>query len=107
MIIHLAYPAAALEFLKTHPVDPIDTTTFEQCCGVGVVISQEEITQCVSAGFITEARGHTINIDFSPDRCSVILWTVFCLTLHWRQLCPSSDYTTTMSVHCRRSTDSG
>lgn len=40
---------AALDYLKTHPVDPIDTKAFEQYCGVGVVISQEEITQCVSA----------------------------------------------------------
>ncbi len=84
MIIHLAYPAAALEFLKTHPVDPIDTTTFEQCCGVGVVISQEEITQCVSAGLITEARGTIQLILIFPPMFSNTLdgTSKFCLTVH-------------------------
>lgn len=40
--------SAALEYLKTNPVDPIDTAAFEQACGVGVVISQEEIVGHVS-----------------------------------------------------------
>ena len=38
---------AALDYLKTHPVDPLDATAFEQYCGVGVVVSQEEISDCV------------------------------------------------------------
>ena len=38
---------AALEFLKSHPMDPIDVATFELDCGVGVVITPEQITQQV------------------------------------------------------------
>ena len=44
MYVHLP---AAMEYLKSHPLDPIDTAAFEQHCGVGVVISQEEITEKV------------------------------------------------------------
>lgn len=38
---------AALEFLKSHPVDPIDVAAFELDCGVGVVITPEQITEQV------------------------------------------------------------
>ena len=39
--------AAALEFLKSHPVDPIDVAAFELDCGVGVVITPDQIVQQV------------------------------------------------------------
>lgn len=39
--------SAALEFLKSHPVDPIDVAAFELDCGVGVVITPEQITEQV------------------------------------------------------------
>ena len=39
--------SAAFDFLKSHPVDPIDVKSFEQFCGVGVVISQDDINQKV------------------------------------------------------------
>lgn len=39
--------SAALDYLKSHPVDPIDSADFERSCGVGVVISQEEINEKV------------------------------------------------------------
>jgi glutaminyl-tRNA synthetase len=42
----LAVPAA-LEFLKSHPLDPIDVAAFELDCGVGVVITPEQITEQV------------------------------------------------------------
>ena len=38
---------AALEFLKSHPVDPIDVAAFELDCGVGVVITPDQITEQV------------------------------------------------------------
>lgn len=38
---------AAMEFLKSHPVDHIDVNAFEASCGVGVVITREEIAEKV------------------------------------------------------------
>uniref|UniRef100_A0A8C8MB24 Glutamine--tRNA ligase n=1 Tax=Oncorhynchus tshawytscha TaxID=74940 RepID=A0A8C8MB24_ONCTS len=35
--------AAALEFVKSHPQDPINQQEFESLCGVGVVITPEQI----------------------------------------------------------------
>ena len=39
--------SAAFDYLKSHPVDPVDVAEFEHCCGVGVVVTQEEIDQQV------------------------------------------------------------
>ena len=39
--------SAAMEFLKSHPVDPIDVAAFEEDCGVGVVITLDQITHQV------------------------------------------------------------
>lgn len=39
--------AAALEFVKSHPQDPINQREFEEVCGVGVVISPEQIEDAV------------------------------------------------------------
>ena len=47
--------SAALEFLKSHPVDPIDVAAFELDCGVGVVITPEQITKQVSTHHLMEA----------------------------------------------------
>lgn len=41
--------AAALEFVKDHPQDPINKKEFEQACGVGVVITPEQVEDAVSA----------------------------------------------------------
>ncbi|KAM8863049.1 glutamine--tRNA ligase [Spinachia spinachia] len=41
--------AAALEFVKSHPEDPIDQTAFEQACGVGVVVTPEQIEEAVES----------------------------------------------------------
>ena len=41
------FPPAAFDYLKRHPVDPIDTAEFEHCCGVGVVVTQEDIDEKV------------------------------------------------------------
>ena len=38
---------AAFEFFKSNPVDPIDMAAFEDFCGVGKVVFQEEIEQAV------------------------------------------------------------
>ncbi len=34
--------------MKTHPVDPIDQSEFSEACGVGVVVTREEIVQIVT-----------------------------------------------------------
>ncbi|KAK5863773.1 hypothetical protein PBY51_000778 [Eleginops maclovinus] len=41
--------AAALEFIKSHPQDPINQKAFEDTCGVGVVITPEQIEEAVEA----------------------------------------------------------
>ena len=43
-------PSAALEYLLSNPVDPMDRAQFEESCGVGVVITEEQIRECVSVG---------------------------------------------------------
>ncbi|XP_031422097.1 glutamine--tRNA ligase [Clupea harengus] len=39
--------SAALDFVKSHPQDPLDHSAFESCCGVGVVITPEQIEDAV------------------------------------------------------------
>uniref|UniRef100_A0A672ZWF7 Glutamine--tRNA ligase n=1 Tax=Sphaeramia orbicularis TaxID=375764 RepID=A0A672ZWF7_9TELE len=41
--------AAALEFVKSHPQDPINLKEFEEACGVGVVITPEQIEDAVES----------------------------------------------------------
>lgn len=41
--------AAALEFVKSHPEDPIDQKAFERACGVGVVVTPEQIEEAVES----------------------------------------------------------
>lgn len=45
----LCLHAAALEFVKSHPQDPINQKEFDETCGVGVVITPEQIEDVVSA----------------------------------------------------------
>ncbi|XP_058844252.1 glutamine--tRNA ligase [Acipenser ruthenus] len=40
---------AALDYVKSHPVDPISVEEFERQCGVGVVVSPEQIEDTVEA----------------------------------------------------------
>uniref|UniRef100_A0A8C5RR94 Glutaminyl-tRNA synthetase n=1 Tax=Laticauda laticaudata TaxID=8630 RepID=A0A8C5RR94_LATLA len=39
---------AALEYLKSHPVDPINSADFDRECGIGVVVTPEQIEEAVS-----------------------------------------------------------
>ncbi|XP_051913485.1 glutamine--tRNA ligase [Hippocampus zosterae] len=41
--------AAALEFVKTHPQDPLNNSEFNEACGVGVVITPEQIEDAVES----------------------------------------------------------
>uniref|UniRef100_A0A8C4PLY1 Glutamine--tRNA ligase n=1 Tax=Equus asinus asinus TaxID=83772 RepID=A0A8C4PLY1_EQUAS len=41
--------SAALEYVRSHPLDPIDTVDFEQECGVGIVVTPEQIEEAVEA----------------------------------------------------------
>ena len=56
IVFQLLYDSAALEFLKSHPVDPVDVAAFELDCGVGVVITPEQITQQVFSYFLNGDR---------------------------------------------------
>lgn len=40
--------SAALEYVRSHPLDPIDTVDFEQECGVGITVTPEQIEEAVS-----------------------------------------------------------
>lgn len=40
--------SAALEYVRSHPLDPIDTVDFEQECGVGIMVTPEQIEEAVS-----------------------------------------------------------
>uniref|UniRef100_A0A8C5RTH2 Glutaminyl-tRNA synthetase n=1 Tax=Laticauda laticaudata TaxID=8630 RepID=A0A8C5RTH2_LATLA len=40
---------AALEYLKSHPVDPINSADFDRECGIGVVVTPEQIEEAVEA----------------------------------------------------------
>uniref|UniRef100_A0AAY4DD00 Glutamine--tRNA ligase n=1 Tax=Denticeps clupeoides TaxID=299321 RepID=A0AAY4DD00_9TELE len=39
--------SAALDFVKSHPQDPLDRSTFESFCGVGAVVTPEQIEDAV------------------------------------------------------------
>ncbi|KAF6313371.1 hypothetical protein mRhiFer1_013909 [Rhinolophus ferrumequinum] len=39
--------SAALEYVRSHPLDPIDTADFEQECGVGISVTPEQIEEAV------------------------------------------------------------
>ncbi|KAB0397002.1 hypothetical protein E2I00_000584, partial [Balaenoptera physalus] len=41
--------SAALEYVRSHPLDPINTMDFEQECGVGIVVTPEQIEEAVEA----------------------------------------------------------
>nr|XP_015823747.2 glutamine--tRNA ligase [Nothobranchius furzeri] len=41
--------AAALDFVKSHPQDPISQKEFDEACGVGVVITPEQIEDAVES----------------------------------------------------------
>ncbi|KAH0630312.1 hypothetical protein JD844_013227 [Phrynosoma platyrhinos] len=40
---------AALEYIKSHPVNTIDPADFDRACGVGVVVTPEQIEEAVEA----------------------------------------------------------
>ncbi|XP_061474819.1 glutamine--tRNA ligase [Rhineura floridana] len=40
---------AALDYVKSHPVDPIDAADFDRECGVGVTVTPEQIEEAVEA----------------------------------------------------------
>ncbi|PNJ32116.1 QARS isoform 39, partial [Pongo abelii] len=41
--------SAALEYVRSHPLDPVDTVDFERECGVGVIVTPEQIEEAVEA----------------------------------------------------------
>jgi glutaminyl-tRNA synthetase len=39
---------AALEYFKSNPMDPVNASSFEESCGVGVVVTREDIAKAVT-----------------------------------------------------------
>ncbi|XP_028907369.1 glutamine--tRNA ligase [Ornithorhynchus anatinus] len=50
---------AALEYVRSHPLDPIDASDFERECGVGVTVTPEQIEEAVEAS-ITRHRSQLL-----------------------------------------------
>lgn len=48
---------AALEYLKSHPLDPINVAEFEKACGVGVVVDPEDIEDEVEQAIANHKEG--------------------------------------------------
>lgn len=44
----LFLPAAALEYVKSHPMEPIDVVDFDRECGIGITVTPEQIEEAVS-----------------------------------------------------------
>uniref|UniRef100_A0A8B9N184 glutamine--tRNA ligase n=1 Tax=Accipiter nisus TaxID=211598 RepID=A0A8B9N184_9AVES len=41
--------SAALEYVRSHPLEPLDVADFERACGVGVCVTPEQIEEAVEA----------------------------------------------------------
>lgn len=78
----LPSPAAALEFVKNNPEDPINQKEFEEACGVGVVLTPEQVEEAVSA---CTYFGHK----FNPFSCQSVFSNEDVLS-RWRKLSRST-----------------
>lgn len=56
LLFFFFFIAAALEFVRDHPQDPINQKEFEEACGVGVVITPEQIENAVGARVCTDQK---------------------------------------------------
>lgn len=54
---------AALEFVKSHPEDPLNVKAFEEACGVGVVVTPEQVEEAVSSNCL-----HKLEERFLPKQ---------------------------------------
>lgn len=77
-----ALSAAALEFVKNNPEDPINQKEFEEACGVGVVITPEQVEEAVSG---CTYLGHK----FNPFSCLSVFSNEDVLS-RWRKLSRST-----------------
>lgn len=48
--------AAALDYIKSHPKDPIDVMDFDRECGIGMTVTPEQIEEAVSVSFNWEGQ---------------------------------------------------
>lgn len=46
VIVHVVF-LAAFDYLKDHPVDPVNIVEFDEACGVGVVVTREEVVKVI------------------------------------------------------------
>uniref|UniRef100_A0A7N6BC58 Glutamine--tRNA ligase n=1 Tax=Anabas testudineus TaxID=64144 RepID=A0A7N6BC58_ANATE len=61
---------AALDFVKSHPQDPINQKEFDEACGVGLVITPEQIEDAV-----TLLRAvHSVTVDCCKEARSALKW---------------------------------
>lgn len=52
------FSPAALEYVRSHPLEPLDVADFERACGVGVCVTPEQIEEAVSgAAALPAPRG--------------------------------------------------
>lgn len=53
--------AAALDYVRDHPQDPINQKQFDEACGVGVVVTPEQIENAVSASAQAGKKYHVVH----------------------------------------------
>lgn len=53
--------AAALDYVRDHPQDPINQKQFDEACGVGVVVTPEQIENAVSASARAGKKYHVVH----------------------------------------------
>uniref|UniRef100_A0A4W3JZG8 Glutamine--tRNA ligase n=1 Tax=Callorhinchus milii TaxID=7868 RepID=A0A4W3JZG8_CALMI len=73
--------SASLDYIKSHPVDPIDATNFEKECGIGIVVTPEQIEEAVSVC----ARGAFDRRGYSTEDRSTVT-KLGCLTQLYRMV---------------------
>uniref|UniRef100_A0A2K5REF1 glutamine--tRNA ligase n=1 Tax=Cebus imitator TaxID=2715852 RepID=A0A2K5REF1_CEBIM len=65
--------SAALDYVRSHPLDPIDTADFEQECGVGVTVTPEQIEEAVEAA-INKHRPQLLVERYRFNARAVLKW---------------------------------
>ena len=56
-MLSVFFHLAAVEYMKSHPVLPVNVAAFEDSCGIGVNITPDQIEDCVSTKYM-----HTLNL---------------------------------------------
>ena len=69
---------AALDYLKAHPVGPVDSEEFSVACGVGVLVTAEQIQQQVrTISHVALMHTYTLQVYGTMQTCennTVYMW---------------------------------